>query len=156
MKKISILVCAVLTMASCTTVTKSSKTADLPASIYSATVADLEIMPNRVTYKMERVPKDIQRGGYTNVQKAVVNECLEKVGNGADILVEPDYVITVKRSLFSKKIKSIEVSGRPAKYKNFRSLNDSVWCNPTFRSSQTNSINTSSSFLKNMFGKKSK
>jgi hypothetical protein len=32
-----------------------------------------------------------------------------------------------------RNIDYIIVSGRPATFKNFHSLNDSVWCNPAFR-----------------------
>ncbi|MBQ2362025.1 MAG: hypothetical protein II287_00255, partial [Bacteroidaceae bacterium] len=51
----------------------------------------------------------------------------------ADLLVEPQFVISMKRGLFRKKVKSVTVSGRPAKYKNFRSLSDDVWTNKIFR-----------------------
>jgi hypothetical protein len=48
-------------------------------------------------------------------------------------LVEPQFVMSKRKGMFGTKIKSVTVTGRPAKYKNFRSLNDSVWTDPIFR-----------------------
>lgn len=39
----------------------------------------------------------------------------------------------MKRNLFGKKVSSVTVTGRPAKYKNFRSLPDKVWTDEVFR-----------------------
>jgi hypothetical protein len=57
---------------------------------------------------------------------------LEKNGN-ADLLVEPQFVYSIKRTLFGKEVTSVTVTGRPAKYKNFRSLPDKVWTDEVFR-----------------------
>jgi len=89
-------------------------------------------MPQRISYTMTP-SKAVRRGGLANVKQAAENEALEKKGGNADLLVEPEYVVEKTNYFFFKKIKSITVSGRPAKYKNFHSLNDSVWCNPVFR-----------------------
>lgn len=120
---------------SCTTITKTATTEKLPAAFYNATVADLDVAPERIYYTMTPT-KAIQRAGLGlgNVKQAAVNEALQKNGN-ADILVEPEFVIVQKKRLFCRnKVLQITVSGRPAKYTGFHSLNDSVWCNPVFRS----------------------
>ena len=77
--------------------------------------------------------KAVRRGGLANVKQAAENEALAKLGGNADLLVEPEYVVEKTNYVFFKKVKSITVSGRPAKFTNFHSLNDSVWVNPVFR-----------------------
>ena len=115
-----------------TTITKTATTEKLPAAFLNATVADLDVAPERVYYTMTP-SKAIQRSGLYNVKQAAINECLQK-NNNADLLVEPEFVIMSKSGFFSgPKVVQITVSGRPAKYKEFRSLPDSVWCNPAFR-----------------------
>lgn len=118
-------------LSSCQTVTKTARTADISSSLHSVAVADLEVADQRVTHTMTP-SKEIRRGGLDNIKQAVEYEALTKHGN-ADVLLEPQYVISKKRTLFGSKITSISVSGRPAYYKNFRTLNDSVWSNPVFR-----------------------
>lgn len=118
-------------LSSCDTLTKTARTADIPSAQYNATVADLKVT-DRISYTMQP-SKAVQRGGMSNVKQAAESEALEKKGGNADILLEPQFVIEKKRTLFGSKVKSITVSGRPATYTNFRSLDDSVWVNPVFR-----------------------
>lgn len=133
MKRILILLfSSVLLLSSCNTLTKTSRTAETSAMLQSATVVDLEpATEHRITYTMEPT-EEILRGGPDNVKQAAESEALAMYGN-ADVLLEPQYVISKRRSLFGSKITSITVSGRPAYYTNFRALDDSVWCNPVFR-----------------------
>lgn len=121
-------------LSSCSTVMKTASTAETTSSIENATVAELDVAPERITYKTSP-SKAVQRGGMANVQRAAEAEALTANGN-ADVLVEPQYIIEKKKSLFGSKVTSITVTGRPAKYRNFRSLNDSVWSNPAFRGLQ--------------------
>jgi hypothetical protein len=107
--------------------------------LLSATVADLEISPNRITYTTTP-SKAIVRAGMGNVKRAVIMEALQANDKNADILVEPEFVISQKNCVLWKKITSVTVSGRPAKYKGFHSLNDSVWCNPAFRATYKNKV----------------
>ena len=53
------------------------------------------------------------------MQNTAVKELLMKSGN-ADVLVAPEFTFVKRRGLFGSKFKSVEVSGYPAKYKNFR------------------------------------
>lgn len=122
---------AALCLASCTTVQKTARTEVMPYGMYNASVADLEVSPERVVYTMTP-SKALNRAGETNCKRAAVQECLSNNGN-ADLLVEPMFVVSVKKSWFGKKVTSVTVSGRPAKYKNFRSLPDEVWTDPVFR-----------------------
>lgn len=130
MKKFFIFATVALAMASCTTMTKTARTESIPYAMYNANVADLEVGP-RVSYTLTP-DKSIRRGGDSNCKKAAIQAVLEANGN-ADLLVEPQFVIKKLNGIFRHKITSITVSGRPAKYKNFRSLSDSVWTDPVFR-----------------------
>lgn len=134
MKKYFLLVGAVVAFASCTTTSKTARTESIPYAMYNANVADLEV-GERVAYTMTPT-KSIRRGGESNVKKAAIQDVLLQNGN-ADLLVEPQFVITKRK----KSIKSITVTGRPAKYKNFRSLNDKVWTDPVFRGTKNTNLN---------------
>lgn len=132
MKKVLLLACVAFAMTSCVTTVKTAKVADTKGQLLSATVADLEVSPTRVTYSMTP-SKEIQRAGLSNVKQAAIQECLQKNGN-ADVLVDCEYTIEQQNNwIFGKKINRITVSGHPGKFKNYHSLNDSVWCNPSFR-----------------------
>ncbi len=132
MKKLLFLIPGLLLMSSCVTTTKTARTEDAPFTMYNATAADLKVAPKRISYTL--VPtSDVLRGGVENCKQVAINEALKANGN-ADLLIEPEFVILKKRGLFKTTIKSITVTGRPATYVNFRSLSDSVWSNPVFRS----------------------
>ena len=137
MKKILMLLGIAMMMASCTTTVKTAKTADTSAQLLSATVADLEVSPERISYTL--VPKkSIRRAGLANVKRAAEQEALAKYGN-ADVLVDAEYTISkTSFGIFWNKVDAVTVTGRPAKYTNFHSLNDSVWCNPAFREGYRN------------------
>lgn len=153
MKKVLLFLGVVLMMTSCTTIVKTATTANAPASLLSATVADLEVAPSRVTSKIDKVPAKIRRGGVSNVKQAVEAQALAEYGGNYDLLVEPEYVIEqTSYFIFGKKIKSISVSGRPAKFKNFHSLDDKVWCDPIFRGTYKNDKrNSGGGLLKGLF-----
>lgn len=129
--KFGILALSVTLLASCDTVMKTAHTADVNTSVVSATVADIvPATEGRITHTL-RPNESIRRGGMDNIRQAVISEALEK--HNADVLIEPQYVITKEKKLFGSKITSITVSGRPGNYTNFRALPDSVWNNPVFR-----------------------
>lgn len=101
---------------SCSTITKTAKkTINVPPTeLHCVKEVDLEVSADRVSYTMTP-SRAILRGGKKNVINAATAELLRINGN-ADVLVEPQYEITTYRGLFSAKIESITVSGRPAKY----------------------------------------
>ncbi len=121
----------IMLLSSCVTTTKTARIVETKSSINNATVADLRVADQRVTYTM--IPsKEVQRAGLDNVKQAALQEALTKNGN-ADVMVEPEYVISMKKNFMSgKKVTSITVTGRPAYYENFRTLDDSVWATPGF------------------------
>lgn len=153
MKKSVLFFGLALLVASCTTIKKTATTASVPASLLTATVADLEVSPERVTTDYI-VPVEVRRGGVANVQHAAEQALLDSKGKGYDLLVEPEYTMwQTSYFIFGKKITKVTVSGRPAKYKNFRSLDDSVWCNRTFRASYSDDTQKSKRGLLGIFGK---
>lgn len=138
-KSLGLIILTVALLSSCQTLVKTARTADITSQLQSATVADLEAADQRVSHTLQP-SKEIRRGGVENVKKAAEAEVLQK--HNADVLIEPRYVISKKRTLFGSKITSITVSGRPASYKNYRSLSDSVWSNPVFRGIKMYSVPT--------------
>lgn len=149
MKNIFLFAVVALLAVSCSTTICTSKVATAPVSLLSATVADLDVAAERVSYTLNP-SKSLCRGGLENVKQAAEQELLVKNGN-ADVLVDAEYVITsTDRFIFGRDIESVTVSGRPAKYKNFHSLNDSVWCNRVFRANYRDNSKTSGGFF-NMF-----
>lgn len=130
MKKYFFILAVALTAASCTTTTKTARTENIPYSMYNANAADLQV-GDRVTYTYAPSAA-IRRAGVANCKKAAISECLAQNGN-ADLLVEPQFVVSVHRGLFGSKVTSVTVTGRPAKYVNIRSLGDKVWTDPVFR-----------------------
>lgn len=156
-KNVLLLGVILLGMTSCTTITKTATTANVPSSLLSTTVADLEVSPKRITTTIYP-SAEVRRGGLSNVKQAAEAQALAEYakangGKEADLLVEPEYVVEQESYfIFGKKIKSVTVSGRPATYKGFRSLNDSVWCNPVFRAGfSDNTRKSSGGFLKGLF-----
>lgn len=136
--------------ASCTTVTlttKSSTTADVAQTVLSATVADLDVAQERITYTMTPSAA-VACAGEANVKRAAEAEALEayakKTGKTVDLLIEPEYIISkTNKGMKGIKITSITVTGRPAAYKNFHSLKDDVWCDPVFRAGYKNTAKKS-------------
>ena len=122
---------SVVMLSSCVTTVKTARSAETSASIRNATVADLQVTEKRITYTTTP-SKEIQRAGLSNVKQAAIQEALTANGN-ADVMVEPEFVISMKNKfLFGKEVSSITVTGRPAYFKNFRTLNDTVWATPGF------------------------
>ncbi len=129
-KSLGLLMLTTVLLTSCQTVIKTSRTACVGQQLKNVTVVDLEASDKRVTYTL-KPDKEVRRGGLENVKQAAEADVLKE--HNADVLLEPRYVVSKKRTLFGKKITSVTVSGRPAYYKNYRSLSDSVWSSPVFR-----------------------
>ncbi|MCM1004685.1 MAG: hypothetical protein NC402_00110 [Prevotella sp.] len=107
--------CALI-LTSCGSFKSTTTTAtkfDVATAIGSVNVADLEV-GNRVTFRYTTTDND-RAGGANNCKDAAVSALLKQNGN-ADVLVSPEYS-------YDSDMKVIEVSGRPASYKNFRGAN---------------------------------
>lgn len=130
MKTIGLFFAAALLLSSCAVTQKTASTAQIPAQTQAASVASLKV-GERVKVEMD-VTKPIRKGGWKNIQQAVETKALEAAG-GADVLLEPRYVVEKHRGLFRSKITKVTVSGRPAVYTDFHALSDSIWCNRIYR-----------------------
>ncbi|MBQ7984676.1 MAG: hypothetical protein IJ250_03455 [Bacteroidales bacterium] len=120
MKKVLLSIAIALCMASCTTVHKTAVDRNVAAPIVAATTADLDVSEVKITYTY--VPsREVARGGYRNVKNMAITEAL-RVNGGGDVLVECQQEVVEYRGLFKKKIDKITVTGYPAKYKNFKSI----------------------------------
>ena len=115
MKKVFFTAAAMLLMlSSCSTVKKTASSIDVANSLTSQSLVDLEVSNTRISYSFRPNAKE-RRGGVANVKACAVSAAL-KANGGADVLVAPEYELTLKRG----KVKEVNVTGYPANYKNFR------------------------------------
>lgn len=120
MKKFFSAIAVVLMMSSCSTVYKTASTEVVTDNIKSVVVADLDVSPQKITYTY--IPdRKVKKGGWRNCLNAAISEALKQNGD-ADILLETQSAIITHEGLFGRSIRSITVSGYPARYKNFQSL----------------------------------
>lgn len=124
MKKFLVLMCAAACiMTSCSTIKKGATSRNVNAPLAAAVISDLEVSNQKITYTYSPT-KAIQRGGVNNCINAAISEALAANGNG-DVLVETQPAVVIRTGLFGgRKIKSVTVTGYPAKYKNFRSADE--------------------------------
>lgn len=121
MKKSLLFLCAVVIMlCSCTTVKQSATTQQVANQIKSGVYAQLNVSSQKISYTYYPTSK-VRRGGITNCVNAAISEALRSNGN-ADVLVQTEEVVIQHKGFLSKKIKSVTVTGFPAKYTNFESI----------------------------------
>lgn len=129
MKKLNLLALAICAMSLSSCVTTRTMTAtekDVANSMISIAFADLDVSEQKLSYTY--VPsKDVRKAGERNCLNVAIREALKKKGNDADVLVETQEATITRYGLFSKKIKSITVTGYPAKYKNFRPASEETY-----------------------------
>ena len=121
MKKIFLLLFATTLLCSCkTTMYQTAATDEVSSNIKAVVVADLDVSNEKITYTL--VPdRFVRRGGLRNCINVAINEALRQNGN-ADVLLETQNAIVVRSGLFGRKIRSVTVTGYPARYKNFQSM----------------------------------
>lgn len=119
MKKFLLMLMVAFFAVSCTSVKKTATTQNVAAPITAAVTSDLEVSNKKIVYTYYP-SKSIRCGGLKNVKAAAIAEALKMNGSG-DILVEPQMEVVERVGLF-KKIKSVTVSGYPATYKNFKTV----------------------------------
>lgn len=118
MKKVFLSLAVVaFALTSCTTHRATSTTLDVNTCVNSPASADLVVSGTKVTHTLRPAAK-IRRGGLANIKSTAVKEVL--TANDADVLVQPEYEVVTRRGLMGKKVKSVTVSGYPAKFKNFK------------------------------------
>ena len=109
-------VAGALSLTSCGVIKTNNYTAtQLPVAtqVSSANVADLEV-GERVTYRYTTTAED-RKAGIDNCKRAAIWNLLKTNGN-ADVIVSPEFHYDANYNF-------VEVTGRPAKYKNFRGAN---------------------------------
>lgn len=114
---------AAVLLSSCSTIRKTSTSVNVATPVLTETVADLQVNPTKISYTL-KPNKAIRKGGEKNVVKAAVAEALKENGN-ADVMIGMQYEIKKTRGLFGTKIKYVTVTGYPATYTNFQSVNPS-------------------------------
>lgn len=119
MKKILFFIVAIFAMSSCSTVYKTASTRDVSAPVVSAAYADLEVSNAKISYTL-RPSSKIRRGGVQNCVNVAISEALKE--HGGDILIETQNATVSKRLFGFGRVKSVTVTGYPAVYKNFRSV----------------------------------
>lgn len=124
MKRVILFAIAAITLASCSTLKNTATHRDFSVATPYAVpiVADLDVSETRIMYAYVP-PKSVRNGGADNVLNTAVREALTVNGN-ADVLVGLETQINYNAF---HKITSIVITGYPAKYKNFRNLDENVW-----------------------------
>lgn len=124
MKRVILFAMAVIALASCSTLKNTATHRNFSVTTPYAVpiVADLEVSETRIMYAYVP-PRSVKNGGTDNVINTAVREALTANGN-ADVLVGLETQINYNAS---HKITSIVITGYPAKYKNFRNLDENVW-----------------------------
>ena len=118
MKKVIVVLMAAVVLASCGSSTKliNSATYAKPSAtmVVTPVQADLEVSPKKISYYLE-VKDNIRLGGYDNIVATAVKEALDV--NGGDVLVGLETQVKYDDK---GNIISINITGFPAKYVNFR------------------------------------
>lgn len=121
MKKLFIiLMVSAFAMTSCSTVYKTATTRNVEPTIAAVVLSDLDVSNKKITYTLTPTNK-VRRGGLKNCINTAISEALAL--NGGDVLIETQQAI-ITRGAYVRKIKSVTVTGYPAKYKNFRPADD--------------------------------
>uniref|UniRef100_UPI00405770ED hypothetical protein n=1 Tax=Alistipes sp. TaxID=1872444 RepID=UPI00405770ED len=124
MKKLFLLAIVTCLFASCSTLknTATHRNFSVHTPFAVPVIADLEISNNRVTYAYVP-PRSVRNGGDNNVINTAVREALMVNGN-SDVMVGLETQIKYNAS---RSIVSIVITGYPAKYKNFRNIDEKIW-----------------------------
>ena len=125
MKKLLVLIGAVCALSSCQTIKSTATHKAVDIQPIGALIADLEVSPNRISYTMTP-HRRVRRGGFENVKSTAIREALQNNGGG-DVLVGLEVQTKTTGFIFFRWIKSVTVSGYPAKYKNFTNPDKDYW-----------------------------
>ncbi len=121
-KLIFALVVVAFAMSSCSVVTKTSTQQEVSSPVIAVVISDLEVSNQKITYTFKPA-KNIRKAGYQNCINAAVSEALAANGGG-DILIETQQTVIQKCGLAGRRVKSVTVTGYPAKYLNFRPVDE--------------------------------
>lgn len=121
MKRIVLIFVLAISLASCSSSAKLMNTATYQRMDFQPYVTpvqvDLEVSPKKIELFMT-VSRTVAAGGYDNVVATAVKEALQSTGMDYDVLVG---LQTQVKYFETGEIESINITGFPAKYVNFRS-----------------------------------
>ncbi len=122
MKKLVILsvVAVAATLTSCTVSRKTASQGNVTTSLSAAVTSDLEVSNTKISYTYSP-SKSVRKGGPKNCINVAISEALAQNG-GADVLIETQEAVIEKVCM--RKIKRVTVTGYPAKYKNFKPVDE--------------------------------
>lgn len=114
--KIGLIACTLM-LASCSTIRHTSDVAPVETKVVSLSIADLEISPKKVSRSTTWEYDLFKRPDVTTIKKNTEAMLLDEAG--ADILVEPQYIVERYGFLRGGKV---TVIGFPAKIKGFHKM----------------------------------
>ena len=108
-------------MSSCSTFRKSGipVTSVSTPLIETATAADLNIQPTKIAYTYYPKKTEARHLSNNDLLRNAIYKALQINGN-YDALVELNYQMKTKATLFGTRVTEITVTGYPAKFENFR------------------------------------
>ena len=111
-------------MTSCTVVlnTATHKPVHVETPIASPLIVDLDVSPTKISYSYAPIPASIASLGKENIINTAVKQALLENGN-ADVMVGLETQIQYSKI----GIESVIITGYPAKYVNFRHVDDDLW-----------------------------
>lgn len=136
-----------LLMTSCSTMYKTATQKNVNPVLAAAVVSDLKVSSNKISYTYNTTRK-VRRAGVENCIATAISEALAVNGN-YDVLIETQAAV-LHRAFFSKKIKTVTVTGYPAKYTNFQTVDaetikegiaNGVFTHPVIEKKNSNIIN---------------
>ncbi len=121
-KQLFLIAIVAAVVSSCTTTRRTASQGNVTAALAAAVVSDLDVSNTKITYSYAPT-SSVRKGGERNCINTAIAEALAQNG-GADVLIETQEAIVERSGLCSKKIRTVTVTGYPAKYKNFRSADE--------------------------------
>lgn len=116
-KKYITLIVTALLFASCTSIRHTADTVAVNPTVVSLTVADMIVSPTRVTRTTSWSYNPFRRVSISTIKSNTEATLLNEAG--ADVLLEPQYIITRRGFMRGG---SVTVIGYPAKLQNFHSM----------------------------------
>ncbi len=124
MKKLFVIGALAVLMSSCSTHKAMVNTTRVNHPVIeSTTMATVDVDQKRITYNYVPTLQDTKALSEAQLIQNAMYMALQANGN-ADVLVKVNSFVTYKKGLFGKRIKSISISGYPARYVDFREPSD--------------------------------
>lgn len=130
-KYLFILFVSSLFATSCSTMYKTASQKEVNPVLAAAVTSELEVSNNKILYTYTPTAR-VRRAGVENCIATAISEALATSGN-YDVLIETQTAV-LHRAFITRKVKSVTVTGYPAKYKNFQTVD-----NETLKESIANS-----------------